>query len=116
MPEQERQGILSVREVGSSTIVTLAGEVDLHFSPQVHDVLDRACGRSPERLILDLSAVGYMDSSGIGTLVWGYRRVQGYGGRFFLVGLQDKVKALLEITQLQQFFTVLDRLDEALEA
>ena len=116
MADQEHTGIKAVREDGPVTIVTLAGEVDLNFAPKVKQSLEAACVRRPERLILDISEVGYMDSSGVGTLVWIYREVQRYGGRFVLVGVQDKVRAVLEITQLEKFFTMFDSVDEALQA
>ncbi len=116
MAEQERCGVMEVREDGPVTIVTLEGEVDLNRAPQMKQTLEAACSRRPNRLVLDLSEVGYMDSSGVGTLVWVYREVQRYGGRFILVGAQDKVKAVLQITQLEKFFTMLDSVDEALKA
>ena len=116
MAEGQHTGVTEVREEQAATIVALIGDVDLKNSPHIHHALEAVCERRPERIILDLARVGYMDSSGVGTLVWVYRQVQGYGGSLVLAGMNEKVRAVLEITQLDQFFTVCATLDEALQA
>ena len=116
MAESPTTGITDVRTEGVATIVSLAGEIDLAHSPRIHRELVHLCDGRPERIILDLTAVGYMDSSGVGTLVEVYRRVQGYGGRLVLAGAQDKVRSIFEIAQLDRIFTFCNTLAEALEA
>jgi anti-sigma B factor antagonist len=112
--DQESGTVKEVRQEGAATIVALAGEVDLHHTPEVHKVLVAACQEQPGLLVVNLEAVTYMDSSGIGTLVEVFRRVNGYGGKLVLCGLNDRVHSVFEITKLDRFFKICDSEQEAL--
>jgi len=59
--------------------------VDLHHSPTVRGRTDRADGRQPAELVINLAAVDYMDSSGVATLVQALQQVKRYNGRMRLV-------------------------------
>ncbi len=101
---------------GEAVIVSLRGDVDLSRSPEVRrELLSRAEGK-PARLVVDLSAVGYMDSSGVASLVEGLQRVRGYGGRMLLVGLNPRVRSIFEIAKLDSVFQIVDSREEALGA
>lgn len=95
------------------TIVRTAGEIDLQHSPTLRSALLALGERKPKRVIVDLSAVTYVDSSGVGTLVEFKRRLERGGGRVILAGLQPRVRSVFEITKLDQFFTIVANLDEA---
>jgi len=114
--EEERSAVKEVRQQGPATIVALCGEVDLHHTPEVHKTLVGACQRRPERLVINLSEVSYMDSSGIGTLVEIFRRLNGFGGKLMLCGLSDRVYSVFEITRLNKFFKIFATEEEALAA
>jgi anti-sigma B factor antagonist len=94
-------------------VVQLKGDVDLRTSPDLRENLLQLIKQRPERLILDLAGVGYMDSSGVGTMVELKRRIERRGGELVLAGLQPRVRSLLEITRLDQFFTIASSVDEA---
>jgi len=96
-------------------VVTLAGEVDLRSSPQLREALLEILEQRPARLVIDLSGVEYMDSSGVGTMVEVKRRVERDGGRIILAGLQPRVRSVFEITQLDRFFEIRRDVDEATE-
>lgn len=108
--------IKAVRRNGSAIIVALAGAVDLHHTPEVHKALVAACEQRPQRLIVELTGVSYMDSSGIGTLVDVFRRVNAYKGKLVLCGMNDRVHSVFEITKLDKFFTICATEAEALAA
>jgi len=110
------KAVREVRREGDTTVVVLAGEVDLHHTPEVHKALVAACQQEPERLVVNLEDVSYLDSSGIGTLVEVFRRVNGYGGKLALCGLNDRVHSVFEITKLDKFFKIYDSEPEALSA
>ena len=97
----------------SGEVVRVRGEVDLHTSPQLRRLLLETIEKQPERLIVDLSSVSYMDSSGVGTMVESKRLLERTGGRMVLVGLQPRVQSVFEITQLDRFFEFAADLDEA---
>ncbi len=106
--------VKDVRRHGDATVVTLAGEVDLHHTPDVHRALVSACQDKPRTLVVNLESVTYLDSSGIGTLVEVFRRVNGYGGKLALCGLNDRVYSVFEITKLDKFFKIFANEAEAL--
>lgn len=97
-------------------VVRIGGEVDLHSSPAVRDALLKLIEDRPERLIVDLADVSYMDSSGVGTLVELKRRVERAGGKMVLSGLQQRVLSVFEITRLDRFFVIKPDLAEARKA
>ena len=107
----------TVKEVsrkGTTMVVALAGEVDLHHTPEVHKALVTACQEQPKKLVINLESVSYLDSSGIGTLVEVFRRVNGFGGKLVLCGLNDRVHSVFEITKLDKFFKICKSEAEAL--
>lgn len=101
--------------VESGQIVRVDGEVDLRTSPQLRSLLLQLIEGRPARLIIDLAQVGYMDSSGVGTMVEAKRLVERKGGRVVLANLQPRVRSVFEITQLDQFFTIAASVEEACE-
>jgi anti-sigma B factor antagonist len=97
-------------------VVRVSGEVDLRTSPQLREVLLRAARKKPERLVVDLSEVGYMDSSGVGTMVEIKRLVERGGGRLVLVALQPRVRSVFEVTQLDRFFDIANDINDAMHS
>lgn len=108
--------VREVRREGDAIIVALSGEIDLHNVPEVRQALVGACEEKPQRLVVNLEQVAYMDSSGIGTLVEAYRRVKTYEGKLVLVGVGSRVRSLFEITKLDKFFKIYPSEAEALRA
>jgi anti-sigma B factor antagonist len=93
--------------------IQLTGEVDLRTSPALRSRLLAVLETEPARVVIDLSKVGHMDSSGVGTLVEAKRLLERQGGRLVLAGLQPRVRSVFEITQLDTFFLIVDTVDEA---
>jgi len=116
MSSQASDAIKDVKREDGHTIVRLKGDVDLHHSPNLHATLVDIAGERPKRLVLDLSDVPYMDSSGIGTFVEIFRRVSAYKGKMVLFGLNDRVRSVFEITKLDRFFTICHSEEEAARA
>ncbi len=82
------------------------------FVEQVHQ-------RLPEeapRVVLDFSAVNYVDSAAIGCLMDLYRRVTDRGGRIMLAGLEDRVARMLRMTGAHEFMTIHDTVENGVEA
>jgi anti-sigma B factor antagonist len=107
---------VDVQSLEDGKLVRITGEVDLRTSPQLRrDLLEIVADR-PERLVIDLGQVSYMDSSGVGTLVEMKRMVERKGGKVILAAMQPRVRSVFEITQLDKFFTIVDDADEASQA
>ncbi len=99
-----------------SNVLPLEGEVDLHVSPGISSSLKKMTEGKPQKLVVDLSRVSYIDSSGLAVLIEGMQTVAGYGGKFSLAGLQDGVKAIFEIARLDQVFRIFPDVEAALAA
>jgi anti-sigma B factor antagonist len=97
-------------------VLPLEGEIDLHVSPRVTAALGAMIEQKPERLVVDLSKVSYIDSSGLAVLIEGMQNVEAYGGKFVLAGLQDKVRPIFEMARLDQVFIIFPHVDAALAA
>ncbi len=88
--------------------------LDAHNSPELREFVLKLLGEGRTRFILDLSRVRFVDSSGLGVLLSGYKNVNLQSGRFCLTGLHPRVQAMFELTRLNQVFEVRANLDEAL--
>ena len=97
-------------------VLPLEGEIDLHVSPRITAALATMIEKKPTRLVVDLSAVTYIDSSGLAALIEGMQNVDAYGGKFILVGLQENVKPIFEIARLDRVFIIFPDVDSALAA
>jgi anti-sigma B factor antagonist len=96
-----------------SNIVPLKGEIDLHVSPVVTAALNDVIDKKPERLVVDLSEVSYIDSAGLAALIQAMQKVEAYGGKFMLSGLQETVRSIFEISRLDQVFQIFPDADAA---
>src|SRR5207253_3183637 len=95
-------------------VLPLKGEIDLHVSPSVTASLNAMIEKKPRRLVVDLSEVTYIDSAGLAALIEAMQKVEGYGGRFVLAGLQETVRSIFEISRLDQVFQIFPDVDAAL--
>ena len=104
---------ISVTAGSAYTLVTLAGECDLHTGRQLRDVLTSEVSRGARRMILDLAGLAFMDSTGMQVLL-GVRTVLSVrGGTMALVSPQPVVARILELTGADQYIPVYDSLEEA---
>ena len=99
-----------------SSVLPLEGEIDLHVSPRIATSLAAIVKEKPKKLVVDMSKVTYIDSSGLAILIEGMQNVEAYGGRFALAGLQDVVRPIFEIARLDQVFRVFPDVKAALAA
>ncbi len=99
-----------------SGVLSLEGEIDLHASPRVKEQLEPLIARKPPRLVIDLSQVSYIDSSGLALFIETLQRIQAYGGKFALCGLGPSVRNIFDISRLDQVFTIFPDRTTALSA
>ncbi len=91
--------------IDGCSVIRLSGEVDLSWSQQVRDAVLAALGNSA-RVGVELSAVSYIDSSGIAALVEGFQNARSKGKGFALVAVSDAVRAVLELARLDRVFPI----------
>ena len=96
---------IRIEERPPHKILSLSGDVDLHSSPQARKaILDALAGGAP--LLVELSAVSYMDSSGVASLVEGYQTARKRGLEFALVGVAPAAMSVLKLARLDRVFTI----------
>lgn len=105
MPQKEQPNVLP-----------LEGEIDLHVSPEVAESLRIMTAKKPQRVVVDLTKVTYLDSSGLAVLIEAMQNVKEYGGKFAVAGVQESVKHIFDIARLDQVFLIFPTVDEALAA
>jgi anti-sigma B factor antagonist len=94
--------------VDGRSVTRVRGDVDLHTAPRLRDLLIDLSKRLGGTLLVDLSQVEYMDSSGVGTMVYVKRELEKAGRKLILTGLRPRVRGLFEITHLDAFFHITD--------
>jgi anti-sigma B factor antagonist len=97
-----------------ANVLPLEGEIDLHISPRVERSLRSMIARHPEHVVVDLSGVTFIDSSGLAVLINAMQDVKKYGGKLILSGITQNVRSILEMARLDQFFLIDPRDDELL--
>ena len=98
---------LNTRQVGDVSVVDVSGRITLgEGSSALRDTLRDLMAQNNKKILLNLSEVSYIDSSGIGELVSGFTTVANSGGNLKLLGLTKRVKDLLQITKLYTVFDV----------
>ena len=110
-----RDPVLGIDSVGEVCVVRLGGELDLYNAPQVRDTLLDACAKSPERIIVDLSEVEFLDSTALGVLIEARTKME--NGRAFLLAAPGlETRRALQISGLDRHFSVHDTVPDALAA
>lgn len=97
-------------------VLALEGEIDLHVSPAIAASLSNMIEKKPKKLVVDLSGVTYVDSSGLAVLIEAMQKVGEQGSEFALSGLQESVRTIFEIARLDQVFRIFPNADAALAA
>lgn len=108
---------ISSRQIDKTTIFDLKGDIDLANSPAVRKALLREVKekRTP-RVVMNLSKVRYIDSSGVASLVEGLKASRDAGTRFILFGLSTSAREVLQLSRLLKIFEVYDNEEQALAA
>ena len=94
---------INIKRDGTCSVVYVSGDVDLYSSPKLREtVLDLFRNREQQKVILNLSEVHYVDSSGIASLVEGLQEAKKHAARLILVGLNEGPRHVLEVNQTAQ--------------
>ena len=99
-----------------SNVLSLEGDIDLHVSPVVTESLNAMMRKKPQRMVIDLSRVTYIDSAGMAALILAMQEVEAYGGEFFLSGLQETLRSIFETSRLDRTFRIFPDIGDALAA
>jgi anti-sigma B factor antagonist len=104
---------ITVHSEENLAVIQLEGEIDLHGSPTLRESLMKNSNSGRLPVLLDFSAVEYIDSSGLATLIEFLRGGNGEMRRMALSGLQSQVKMVFELVRLNELFPIFPTVDEA---
>lgn len=108
---------VNVREAQADCyIVELSGEIDVYTSPKVKDAIGDLIDRGIYNLVIDLEKVRYIDSTGLGVLIGGLKRVREHGGSVNLVCTNPQIRKIFDITGLVKIFGIFETEDAAMKA
>lgn len=120
MAEQGTDGlreppVAGVHRNDQAVVVRLAGELDLYNAPDVRETLLDEASRAPERLVVDLSAVEFIDSTALGVLIEARSKLPNRRA-FLIAAARPETRRALEVSGLDRHFALHETLDEALSA
>jgi anti-sigma B factor antagonist len=108
---------IETRATGATQIIEVKGEVDLYTSPKMREQIFTTIKRHPSKsLIVNLTNVTYVDSSGIATLVEGLQLANEYQIRLKLVGLSRAILEVFQLVRLERVFEIYQTEEEALKS
>jgi anti-sigma B factor antagonist len=107
---------INTEQLGDSTyVISLAGEVDLYTAPEFKQQLLEVIGRGAKQVVVDFSNTTFIDSTTLGVLVGGVKRLRTNDGQLSLVCNDRNITKIFEITGLDRVFTIYPTRNEALE-
>jgi len=116
-PEEPMSGAeldLTVQNLDGKAVVAVSGEIDVYTSPLLQERLVEVLRDGFPSIVLDLSAVTFLDSTGLGVLITGLKRCRSADGDLVLVTAQANVLKVLEITGLNDVFKIYDTVESAI--
>lgn len=91
---------------GTTTVVSVRGDVDVATSPQLRAELQSAIDGGAEEVVVDVSEMDFIDSAGLGVLIGALKRAREANARLVLRGVQPSPRKVLGITGLDEMFTI----------
>ncbi|MGV1003380.1 MAG: STAS domain-containing protein [Candidatus Nanopelagicales bacterium] len=106
--------VLTTRQEDAATVVAAAGEIDVFTAPDLDSALTAAVADGSGRILVDLSEVSFLDSTGLGTLVKCLKHANAAGGWLRLVVGTEKIRKIFDITGLDAAMPMYDTVEAAL--
>src|SRR5579862_4364866 len=107
---------LSTRTEGGKTVVTVGGEIDVYTAPKLREQLIDLVSTGNYHLVVDMENVDFLDSTGLGVLVGGLKRVRAHDGSLRLVCTQERILKIFRITGLTKVFPIHTTVEDAIAA
>ena len=107
---------IDVEEKDAVAILRLDGEVDVYTAPKLKSRLIDLVDQGKFKIVVDLEKVDFMDSSGLGVLVGGLKRVRSHEGAIALICSQENILKIFRITGLVKVFPIFDNENQAVQS
>ena len=98
---------------GATSILTLRGEVDVYTAPRLRQAIVDLVDAGSPRVVVDMENVDFLDSTGLGVLVEGWKRARARESDLAVVATQDKILKIFDITGLNKWLAIHRTVDEA---
>ena len=103
-------------EATGFTVIAVGGEIDVYTAPKLREKLISLVEAGSYQLIVDMEGVDFLDSTGLGVLVGGLKRVRAHDGWIDLVCTQSRILRIFRITGLNKVFSIFDTVPDAIAA
>ena len=100
-------------KINDVDVLKLEGRLDASSAKNIKAKVDSLTKENRVKLVIDMGAVDFIDSSGLGSLVSSLRSVNKLGGDIRISALQDQVRAIFELTRLHRIFGIYEESDAA---
>jgi anti-sigma B factor antagonist len=107
---------VTTRAIGELSVVDVAGEVDVFSAPELAEQLTQLFDAGRRTVVVDLTSVTFLDSTGLGTLVAARNRAEEAGGQLPIIGSGERVLKLFRITGLDEVFEIYPSIEAAITA
>ena len=107
---------LETRHEDGHTIIEVGGEIDVYTAPKLRERIIELVDEGQYHLAVDLEKVEFLDSTGLGVLVGGLKRVRAHDGSLRLVCTQERILKIFRITGLTKVFPIHGSVEEAVSA
>lgn len=105
--------VLDSRPEGGWTVIDVKGEVDVYTAPKLREKLVDLVSQGSHQIVVNLEGVEFLDSTGLGVLVGGLKRVKSHDGTLALVCTKAKILKVFSITGLSKVFPIYETVQEA---
>jgi anti-sigma B factor antagonist len=113
VPSEDKPFSLKVERTAGDAVVRLAGSCTMVVAAQLGETLLRLASESVRLIILEMSELDFIESTGLGGIVAGYLRLRRIQGELRIVGPRPAIRQLLELTRLTQLFSLHDSVESA---
>ena len=97
---------LETRHEDGFTIIEVGGEIDVYTAPKLRDKITELVGTGEYDLVIDMEKVDFLDSTGLGVLVGGLKKVRAHDGSMRLICNQERLLKIFRITGLAKVFVI----------
>ena len=117
MDNDEKEGAeldVKLESIGGFSLIGLSGEVDVYSAPKLRETIKDLVDEGKYNIVVDLEKVAFLDSTGLGVLVGGLKRVKHHSGELGVICNQEKILRIFRITGLTKVFPIYRSRDELL--
>ncbi|OFW56305.1 MAG: anti-sigma B factor antagonist [Actinobacteria bacterium RBG_19FT_COMBO_54_7] len=109
MENEAREGAgldIATEDIHNFSLVVLSGEVDVYSAPKLRETIKNLVDQGKNNIVVDLEKVDFLDSTGLGVLVGGLKRVKQNNGELGIICNQEKILRIFRITGLTKVFPI----------